>query len=173
MEKVVPIIKIESRIFRIRGKSVMIDKDLAELYKVPTKVLNQAVKRNLKRFPEDFMFVITETEKRELVTNCDRFHSLKHSTSLPYVFTEQGVAMLSSVLNSERAIMVNIQIMRAFVNLKRAGVTFAGLKRRIDEMEKKYDSQFGVVFKVIRPLMEPPPEPQPEPPKRKIGFLPQ
>lgn len=166
MEKFVAVAKIESRIFRIRGKSVMMDKDLAGLYEVPTKVLNQAVKRNLKRFPDDFMFVLTKSEKKELVTNCDRFRNLKHSASLPYAFTEQGVAMMSSVLNSERAILVNIQIMRAFANIRRIALTYTGLKRKIDEMEKKYDAQFGIVFDAIRQLIEPP-----EKPKRRIGFL--
>ncbi|MEW6095037.1 MAG: ORF6N domain-containing protein [bacterium] len=95
----------------------MLDRDLAELYGVSTKVLNQAVKRNLKRFPEDFMFRLTNAEKYKVVTNCDHLRVLKFSPQLPFAFTEQGVAMLSSVLNSERAIMVNIQIMRAFINL--------------------------------------------------------
>jgi hypothetical protein len=162
MEKVVSVVKIESRIFRIRGKSVMIDKDLAGLYKVPTKVLNQAVKRNMKRFPEDFMFCLS---REEIMRMSQIVTSLKFHKSVT-VFTQEGVAMLSSVLNSERAIMVNIQIMRAFVNLKRAGLTYAELKRRIDEIERKYDAQFGIVFKAIRQLIEP----SPEPPKRRIGF---
>jgi len=110
----IPVEIIATKIFIFRGKSVMLDRDLADLYNVTTKVLNQAVKRNIKRFPMDFMFQLTQKEKLELVTICDRFRSLKHSTTEPYAFTEQGVAMLSSVLNSERAILVNIQIMRAF-----------------------------------------------------------
>lgn len=99
---------IDQKIFTIRSQKVMLDKDLAGLYGVATKVLNQAVKRNLERFPEDFMFKLTESEKDELVTNCDWFKTLKHSTVTPYAFTEQGVSMRSSVLNSERAIEVNI-----------------------------------------------------------------
>jgi hypothetical protein len=166
MSELVPVAKIENRIFQVRGKKVMIGMDLAELYGVPTKALNQAVKRNLKRFPDDFMFKLTEEEKREVVTNCDHLKHLKFSPQLPYAFTEQGVAMLSSILNSERAILVNIQIMRAFASMRRVALTYVGLKRKIDEMEKKYDSQFGIVFKTIRQLIEPPPEPS----KRRIGF---
>ncbi len=162
MDKLVSVEKIESKIFQIRGKKVMLDKDLAMLYCVETKVLNQAVKRNIKRFPEDFIFSLTREEiKRmsQIVTSL-KFH--KKVT----VFTEQGVAMLSSVLNSERAILVNIQIVRAFVNLRRLAITCAGLKRKIENMEKKYDSQFGIVFEAIKKLLEPPTEP----PKRMIGF---
>jgi len=109
---------IKSKIFTIRGIQVMIDRDLAELYGVETKVFNQAVKRNSARFPQDFMFQLNDVEKNELVTNCDRFKTLKHSTSNPYVFTEHGVAMLSSILNSDTAIEVNILIMRAFVLIR-------------------------------------------------------
>lgn len=111
--------QIESRILTIREQQVMIDRDLAELYGVETKVLNQAVKRNIERFPEDFMFQLEQNEKAELVTNCDRFNALKHSTVSPYAFTEQGIAMLSSVLKSSTAVQVNIQIMRAFVAMRR------------------------------------------------------
>lgn len=111
--------QIESRILTIREQQVMIDRDLAELYGVETKVLNQAVKRNIERFPEDFMFQLEQNEKAELVTNCDRFSVLKHSTVSPYAFTEQGIAMLSSVLKSSTAVQVNIQIMRAFVAMRR------------------------------------------------------
>ena len=144
----------------------MVDADLAELYMVPTKRLNEQVKRNIKRFPEDFIFQLTHREKKEVVANCDHLQLLKYSPQLPYVFTEQGVAMLSSVLNSDRAILVNIQIMRAFVSLRRVGLTYAGLKHRIEDMEKKYDKQFGIVFKAIKKLMEPLPARS----KPKIGF---
>ncbi len=109
---------IENRIFTLRGQKVMIDRDLAELYGVETKKLNQAVKRNIKRFPDDFMFKLNDNELKELVTNCDRFKNLKHSTNPPYAFTEQGVSMLSSVLNSDRAISINIEIIRTFVRLR-------------------------------------------------------
>ena len=155
MIELIPIEIIATKIFIFRGKSVMLDRDLADLYNVKTKVLNQAVKRNLKRFPMDFMFQLSKSEKLELVTICDRFRTLKHSTTEPYVFTEQGVAMLSSVLNSERAIMVNIQIMRTFTKLRRMILTNQDLRRKIEGMEKKYDKQFAIVFEAIRQLLEP------------------
>lgn len=158
--------KIESRIFHIRGKKVMIDKDLAELYGVDTKVLNQSIKRNAERFPKDFIFRLSRVEKDELVTNCDRFNSLKHSIATPSAFTEQGVAMLSSVLNSKHAIFVNIHIMRVFVAMRRTALTYTSLKRKINSMEKKYDSQFKAIFEAIRRLIMP----EPQKPKRTIGF---
>ena len=145
---------VERRICVIRKKKVMLDHDLASLYNVPAKALNQAVKRNIKRFPPDFMFQLSKNEAHELVTHCDRFENLKHSTSYPYAFTELGVAMLSSVLNSERAILANILIMRTFVKLKEAVITHKNLKLQIHELEKKYDSQFQVVFKAIRMLLK-------------------
>jgi len=156
---------VESKIFFIRGRKVMIDRDLSILYKVKTKILNQAVKRNIERFPKDFMFILTKRETFELVTNCDRFHTLKHSTSLPYAFTEHGILMLSSVLQSERAIHVNIQIMRTFIRLSKELSSHTELKRKIEEVEKKYDHQFKIVFDAIRELLTPP-----EKPKRRIGF---
>ncbi|MBI4566492.1 MAG: ORF6N domain-containing protein [Planctomycetes bacterium] len=144
----------------------MLDVDLASLYGVPTKALNRAVKRNLERFPDDFMFQLTAEEFEAL-----RFHfgtsnlRSQFATSkrggrryLPYVFTEQGVAMLSSVLRSRRAIQVNIEIMRVFVRLKRLLASHADLARRLDELERKYDGQFRMVFDAIRELMEPPEE---------------
>jgi hypothetical protein len=147
----------------------MLDVHLAELYEVPTKVLNQAVKRNLDRFPEDFMFQL----------NAEEAHSLRSQfvTSnlgrggrryLPYAFTEQGVAMLSSVLKSPRAVQVNIAIMRAFVRLRQLLATHRDLAEKLAEMEKKYDKQFKIVFEIIRQLMEPPPKPK----KGQIGFVP-
>jgi hypothetical protein len=166
MADLIPVEVISTKILIFRGKRVILDRDLAELYGVPTKVLNQSVKRNIKRFPIDFMFQLTKLEKLELVTICDRFRSLKHSTVEPCVFTEQGVAMLSSVLNSERAILVNIQIMRVFTQLRRMILTNIDLKRKIEEMERKYDKQFVVVFKVIKELLEPSPAPK----KPPIGF---
>jgi len=128
--------------------------------------IDKIEKRNVKRFPNDFMFTLTMHEKDEVVTNCDHLKTLKFSPYLPYAFTQEGVAMLSSVLNSERAILVNIQIMRAFVNLRKVATHYAALRRKIDDMEKKYDVQFGIVFEAIKQLLEPPPEK----PKRKIGF---
>lgn len=166
MPNLISIETITSKIFVIRGKKVMLDRDLALLYEVTTKRLNEQVKRNIKRFPEDFMFKLTRTEKDGLVAICGRFNTMKHSTVLPYVFTEQGVAMLSGVLNSDRAIMVNIQIMRAFTQLRRMLLTNKDLKRKIEEMERKYDKQFAIVFQAIKQLLEPPPIKQ----KPLIGF---
>ena len=160
--------RIEKKIFLIRGKKVMLDKDLAILYEVPTKRLNEQVKRNSERFPEDFMFQLTKREKAEVVANCDHLKTLKFSPQLPYAFTEQGVAMLSSVLNSKRAVMVNIQIMRTFTKIRELLVTHKDLQRKIEDMESKYDEQFKIVFETIRQLLEPPPVP--EKPKGRIGF---
>ena len=154
--KIVPQEIIQNRIFLIRGKKVVFDRDLAELYGVETKTLNQAVKRNVERFPEDFMFQLTKIETKELVTNCDRFSSLKHSTSKPHAFTEHGILMLSSVLNSSRAIQVNIQIMRTFTKLREMLAGHAELRRKIEEMEGKYDYQFKIIFKTIKKLLDPP-----------------
>jgi ORF6N domain len=166
MNKLIPTEIIENRIFYIRGHKVMIDRDLAELYQVSTKALNQAVKRNVERFPSGFIFKLTQKEKNELVTNCDRFDSLKHSSSLPYVFTEQGVAMLSSVLKSKRAIQVNILIMQTFVRLRELIASHKDIMRKIDELERKYDMQFSVVFDALRKIIEPPVGK-----RKKIGFL--
>ena len=163
----VPIEVIENKIFLICGQKVMIDRDLAELYGVKTKGLNQAVKRNHERFPESFMFQLSEQEKDQLVTICDRFKALKHSSSLPYAFTEHGVLMLSSVLSSKRAVHVNIQIMKVFVRLREMLTSHNELKGKIEHMEKKYDGQFRIVFDAIKKLME-------EPEKKslkKIGFI--
>ena len=149
---------IEARIYIIRGKKVMIDRDLATLYEVETKVLNQAVKRNIKRFPEDFMFRLTVVEKNELVTNCDRFQTLKHSSVTPYAFTENGVAMLSSILNSERAIQVNIQIMRTFTKIREMLLNHQELKLQIEKIEQRvegHEQYFKIVFDALKQLMEP------------------
>jgi hypothetical protein len=160
---------IATKIFSVRSKKIMVDRDLASLYGVPTKRLNEQVKRNIKRFPEDFMFQLTKKEKERLVAICDRFATLKHSTSLPYAFTEQGVAMLSSVLNSERAIQVNILIMRAFTKLRELLLTHKDLAIKLETLEKKYaehDEKIQAIFSAIKQLLEPPAEE----PKRRIGF---
>ena len=159
---------IERKIYLIRGHKVMLDSDLADLYEVATKVLLQAVKRNLKRFPSDFMFLL---DYQEVAVLRSQIVTLKkgrgeHRKYPPYVFTEQGVAMLSSVLNSERAIEVNIHIMRAFVKLREMIASHKDLTKKLDDLEKKYDTQFKIVFDAIRQLMIPP-----EKSKRKIGFL--
>ena len=158
---------VATKILMVRGKKVMLDRDLAQMYGVPTSVLNQAVKRNLLRFPGDFMFRLSKVEFSGLIS---QFVISKRggTRKFPYAFTEQGVAMLSSVLNSERAIAVNIQIMRAFVMMRRVGLTYVGLKRKIEEMERNYDKQFLIVFQAIKKLLEPLQEPPPS--KPPIGF---
>ncbi len=155
---------IESKIFLIRGKKVMLDRDLAVLYGVTTGNLNRAVRRNLDRFPEDFMFQLTNQEVKNLIFQfgTSRWGGTR---KLPYAFTENGVAMLSSILNSKRAIQVNIQIMRTFTRLREIMGSHKDLARRLDDLEKKYDGQFKIVFEAIRQLMAPP-----QKPKRKIGF---
>ncbi len=145
-------LEIENRIFTVRGIQVMIDKDLADLYQVNTKVLNQAIKRNINRFPESFRFQLTKIEKIELVTNCDRLESLKHSSTTPYVFTEQGVAMISSVLKSEVAVDISIQIMQAFVAMRKFLINHASVFQRLDQLELKQlktDDKLEHIFKAL------------------------
>lgn len=144
---------VERRILIIRRTKVMIDHDLAGLYGVTTKALNQAVKRNIKRFPSDFMFQLTKEEKKEVVTNCDHLKHLRFSHNLPYVFTDLGVAMLSSVLNSERAIQANILIMRTFSKIKEALMSHKDIEKKLNTMEKRYDKKFLVVFDAIKLLL--------------------
>lgn len=163
----IPAERIDRRILLVRGQKVMLDADLAELYGVETKALNQAVKRNSDRFPPDFMFRLTSKEKEEVVTICDHLRQLKFSAALPLAFTEQGVAMLSSVLRSKRAVEANIAIMRAFVKLREMLASNHELACRLDRMEKNYDARFKIVFDAIRELMKPP-----EKPRRTIGFGP-
>lgn len=157
---------IERRILLIRGQKVMLDSHLAELYGVETKALKRAVRRNRGRFPHDFMLELTGEEYEILRSQFGTLRWGEHAKYLPYAFTEQGVAMLSSVLNGKRAVQVNIEIMRAFVRLREILSTHKDLARKLEELEKKYDEQFRVVFEVIRQLMAPP-EP---PPKRRMGF---
>jgi len=129
---------IQNLIYEIRGQKVMIDRDLAELYEIETKKLNQAVKRNLKRFPKDFMFQLTDEEQKELVTNCDHLQNLKYSYQNAYAFTEHGVTMLASILNSERAIEINVQIVRAFVQLRQFVLEHKDLTKRFAELERYF-----------------------------------
>lgn len=184
-----PLERIESKIYLIRGKKVMFDRDLAELYGVETKVFNQAVRRNQDRFPEDFMFKLNQKEiaiwesnlrsqsvilssRSQIVTlNASRFQfgTLKRGQNIKYapmVFTEQGVAMLSSVLNSKRAIQVNIQIMRTFTKLREMLATNKELREKIEKLERKYNQKFRVVFEVIAKLLTP----SEENPKGSMGF---
>ena len=163
MKDIIPAEIIETKIYIIRGRKIMIDKDLAILYGVETRVLNQAVRRNLDRFPKDFVMTLTRTEiKRisQIVTSSN----LKFS-KVVFAFTEEGIAMLSSVLKSKRAIQVNITIMRAFVKLRKMLASNTNLAKRLNKLENKYDSQFKVVFDAIRELMTPPTKP-----KKRIGF---
>ena len=144
--------EIESRIFVFRDSQVMLDRDFAEMYQVETKVLNQAVKRNLERFPKQFRFQLSDNEKMELVTNCDRFESLKHSSTNPFAFTEQGVAMLSAVLRSDAAVKMSIQIINAFVEMRKLIANHSGLLQRMDGIERKQletDQKFEKVFKAL------------------------
>ena len=171
-----PAERIDRSILLIRGHKVMLDADLAELYGVSVGRLNEAVRRNADRFPYDFMFQLTKEEfeflksqsvpadlKSQIAISSSGWGGRRHP---PYAFTEQGVAMLSSVLRSKRAIAVNIEIMRAFVRLRQILATNADLARKLDALERKYDAQFKVVFDAIRRLMA-----VPKPKKRKIGFL--
>lgn len=166
-ESVLPVERIESAIYLIRKEKVILDQDLAVLYEVPTKVLIQAVKRNVDRFPADFMFQLSEEEfsilRSQLVTS--RWGGRRYP---PYAFTEQGVAMLSSVLRSERAIRVNIEIMRAFVRLRRLLLSHEELARKLLNLERRYDAQFKVVFDAIRQIMSPDVPTK----RRRIGFRP-
>ncbi|MFP5237341.1 MAG: ORF6N domain-containing protein [Acidobacteriota bacterium] len=162
----IPPERVERRILLVRGHKVMLDDDLAELYEIETKVLNQAVRRNIRRFPRDFMFQLTPEESRalrsQIVTSNEGRGGRRYR---PYAFTQEGVAMLSSVLRSPRAVQVNIAIMRAFVMLREILATNRDLASRLDELESKYHEQFRVVFDAIRELMRPP-----EKPRRRIGF---
>ena len=165
MNNIIPEERIEKMIFLIRGKKVMLDRDLAFLYGVKTKVLIQAIKRNIERFPNDFMFQLNVKEfgvlRSQIVTS-----SWGGRRYNPFVFTEQGVAMLSSVLQSKKAIHINIQIMRTFSKLRRILSSHKDILRKVEEMESKYDRQFKIVFDAIRAMLNPPPKP-----KMKIGFV--
>lgn len=158
---------IEQKIYLIRGQKVMLDRDLAVLYGVQTKVLNQAVKRNKERFPVDFAFLLTWNETTGLRSQFVTLKEKDHAKYRPYAFTEQGVAMLSSVLNSKRAIAVNIQIMRTFIKLRKLLSAHADLVKKIETMERGYDRQFRIVFEILKELRE-----APKSNPKKIGFQP-
>ena len=161
--------EIENRILLIRGNRVMIDRDIAELYGVETKYLNRQVKRNIARLPPEFMFRLSKKEKNELVTNWHRFETLKHSTVLPYAFTEHGVTMLATVLNSDLAIEMSILIVKTFIKLRRFLFNHKKLDLKIKELELKinrHDGEISSIFEAIRQLML-----QEQKPKRKIGFI--
>lgn len=159
---------LERRILMIRGYRVMMNLDLAEVYGVSTKRLNEQVRRNKRRFPKDFMFRLTAKERDEVAANCGHLEKLKFSSMLPYAFTEHGALMLSSVLNSPAAMQASIQVVRAFVRLREILSNHRELAQKLAAMETKYDAQFKVVFDAIRELMAPPPVP----PRPRIGFAP-
>lgn len=163
----VPMERIERAIIMVRGEKVMLDSELAEIYGVETKALNQAVKRNAARFPEDFMFRITADEVADLNRSQIVTGSQKHRDPRfpPYAFTEHGALMLANVLNSERAAQTSVMVVRAFVRLRQLLSSNAELARKLEALERKYDAQFKVVFDAIRQLMSPPAKP-----KREIGF---
>lgn len=162
----IPTERIESKIYIVRGRKVMLDRDLAHLYGVSTKALNQAVRRNHERFPEDFMFILTAEESKSLRSQIVTSNVGRGGARyLPQVFTEYGVAMLSSVLNSERAILVNIQIIRTFGRLREMLTESDNFRRKLELMEKQYDENFKIIFDVIRALLE-----MKEEPREEIGF---
>ena len=163
---VIPVEAIVSKIINLRGERALLDRDLAKMYGVETRVLKQAVRRNIDRFPDDFMFELTKKEQDSLRSQFVTLKRGQHSKYPPFAFTEQGVAMLSSVLNSDRAIRVNIAIMRTFTHLRKMLVTHKDLKRKIEAMEKNYDEQFRIVFEAITQLIE-----EDEKPKKKIGYI--
>ena len=164
--ELVAVHRIERSILWIRGQRVMLDADLAFLYGVPTKVLNQAVRRNRERFPKDFMFRLTRREKGKVVTDCDHLAGMKFSAVLPFAFSEHGAIMLASVLNSPKAIEVSLQVVRTFVRLREILASHAELSRRLDEMEKRHDRRFTQVFAALRELLEAPVAPE----RKRIGF---
>ena len=166
-------IPIQDMIYEIRGLKVMLDRDLAKLYEVETKKLNQAVKRNIIRFPMEFMFKLTDNESLKLVTNCDRFRTLKHSSSTPYAFTEHGIAMLSSILKSKRAVEINIEIIKTFIKLRHYLISQAETNEQISELRKllmlyidKNDKRINDIIIALNKLVEQPKE------TKKIGFNP-
>jgi hypothetical protein len=157
---------LAQRIFLLRGKKVMFDFDLAKLYDLETRVLKQQVRRNRERFPDDFMFDLTREEWDQVITNCDNLSIYSRFKPFPpFAFTEQGVAMLSSVLKSKRAVMINIAIMRAFVNLRQLIDTNKDLIRRIDSLEEKYDKKFLLVFEAIKELIR-----AENQPRKRVGY---
>ena len=162
---------IQSRIYEIRGQKVMLDFDLAALYEVETRALKQAVRRNADRFPEDFMFALTKSEWQELITVCDNLpDTVKFSPANPFAFTEQGVAMLSSVLKSKKAVAVNISIIRAFVMLRQFALTYSELAEKITKLEGRYDKQFADVYEAINLLLQEKQEEIEAKERKRIGF---
>ena len=162
----VPVERVERSILLIRGQKVILDSDLAVLFGVTTRRLNEQVRRNRDRFPSDFMFQLTPEEKAEVVANCDHLARLKFSPVLPLVFTEHGVIMAANVLSSARAMNASVMVVRTFVRLREMLASHVELARKLEELETRYDAQFTEVFDAIRDLMEPPDAP----PRERIGF---
>ena len=160
------IAQIQNSILIIRGQKVMLDRDLADLYGVETKRLNEQVKRNKDRFPSDFMFKLTKEEKAYLVANCDHLQMLKFSVTTPYVFTEHGTVMLASILSTKLAVQTSILVVRAFVQLRKSTSTNQDILRKIDALEANYDAKFSIVFKALKQLID-----KPNPPRKQIGFI--
>jgi phage regulator Rha-like protein len=170
VKELIPQEVVEKRIFLIRGQKVIIDKDIAELYGVETKHLNRQVRRNLQRFPKEFMFRLNKKERDELVTICHRLSSLKHSSAMPLAFTEHGVAMLATILNSKRAVKMSIIIVKTFVKLRETISKHREIVLQLKFLQEKvdrHDKEIIAIFEVIQQLIEPPVE---EKPKRRIGF---
>ena len=168
-KSVVPVGKIENRILLIRGEKIIIDADLAEFYGVPTKRLNEQVKRNKDRFPDDFMFQLSPDEKSEVVANCDHLENLKYSRALPYAFTEHGAIMAAGVLNTSRAIEVSVFIVRAFVKVRQMVTGHKDLQRKIAQIERRltdHDEKIIELVNLIKQLLNP----EPPPKKRRIGY---
>jgi ORF6N domain len=164
-----PVEQIASRIVSVRGGRVVVDSDLAALYGVETRVLNQAVRRNSRRFPADLAFRLTSAEREEVITNCDHLKNLKYSAALPLAFTEHGALMAASVLNSRRAVEVGLYVVRAFVQMREAIGAHREISRRLDELEKRVGAQDGAIVGIVRALREltqPPPQRS-----RPIGFV--
>jgi len=168
VKQVIPEEKVSQAILHLRGQRVILDADLARLYGVSTKALNQAVKRNPDRFPDDFRFQLNSEERDEVVTLCDHLARLKFSKALPFAFTEHGALMAASVLNSERAIQASVWVIRGFVKLRLFAASHAELARKIAGLEDKYDAQFKVVFDALRSLLQP----VEDKPRERIGFVP-
>jgi hypothetical protein len=171
MKAPIPVERIERKILLIRGEKVMLDRDLAQLYGVSTKALNQAVKRNKPRFPDDFLFQLTKEEKEEVVANCDHLSRLRFSPVLPYAFTEHGAVMAANVLNSSQAIRMSVYVVRAFIRLRQVIATHRELAQKLSELERRVETHDWTIrdlISAIRKLMEPPPEL----PKDRIGFKP-
>ena len=165
---------VESLILTIRGCKVMIDSDLAAVYGVETRSLNQAVKRNGGRFPEDFVFQLKTAEKGEVITNCDHLAHLKFAKSLPYAFTEHGALMAANILRSEQAVQMSVFVIRAFVRLREQIAANTAILRRLAEIDKtllQNDSALRDIYRKLMPLLQQRPDPPPAPPKRRIGFI--